>query len=109
MWMADHTTYLNYTVTRAGLVESVTVRQTAQTDKYPSGWDYSFHLGTLGGVDLLRYDNAHERTKSHELHVAGGDHHVSFPGMWNLLVRFYTEVDVFWQAVGVDPAPFRPY
>lgn len=106
--MAEHTTLINYTVAREGVVESVTVRDTAQTDKYPSGWDYSLHLSTLGGVHLIRYDNAHEATKGHELHTTAAEYEVEFPGMWVLLARFYAEANAVWSIVGYDPSDVRP-
>lgn len=47
-------------------------------EAYPSGWAYSLHYGvlepdpprTLEDGTIRRYDNAHEDTKGHELHVA---------------------------------------
>jgi len=45
------------------------------TETYPSGWKYTLHLGTLEDLTLVRYDNAHEDTKGHELHTAEGAAH----------------------------------
>ena len=107
--MGDYTTYLNYTVPRDNLVESVTVRQTADLGAYPSGWDYALHLGTLDGTTLVRYDNAHETTKGHELHTPSQDFEIAFPGMWALLVRFYSETTAYWGAIGQTPPDRRPF
>jgi len=41
-----------------GHVESVTVIRTDSV-VYPSGWNYSLHYGEIGGLTLIRYDNAH--------------------------------------------------
>jgi len=49
-------------------------------DAYPSGWAYKLHYGatepdpprTLDDGTIRRYDNSHEDTKGHELHVAPG-------------------------------------
>lgn len=92
---AGYTTYADFTTLGpVGLVESVTVRETTDP-KYPCGWDYGLHLGTLAGTDLLRYDNAHERTKGHEMHTPAGSERINFPGMWVLYYRFKTEVGVY--------------
>lgn len=63
------------TVYEDSTVVCVFVRRT-DDDVYPSGWRYTFHYGGLtAGPDTLddgtirRYDNAHEDTNSHELHV----------------------------------------
>jgi hypothetical protein len=55
--------------------------------------DYSLHLGTLGGDTILRYDNAHERSKGHERHAGDGVERIEFPGMLALYARFKREVD----------------
>lgn len=53
--MASYTTVLDYTDYReGGRVEAVTIRKTTD-DKYPCGYDYSLHYGTLDGETLLRY------------------------------------------------------
>lgn len=79
--MAGHELVHRYTHVEAGLVESVVIRRTTDTDAYPSGWKYALHLGTLEDLTLVRYDNAHEDAKGHELHTAAGDTSLDFPGM----------------------------
>lgn len=69
---------------------------------YPSGWRYALHYGvvdpntdvpTLDDGTIRRYDNAHEETKGHELHVAGqSTRTIQFPGMVVLYERFWTEI-----------------
>ena len=81
------------------------LRRTTNTEAYPSGWKYRLHLGTLADLTLVRYDNAHEDTKGHELHTAVGD--TDFPGMEALLLEFWASADEYWDAVGGDPP--RPY
>lgn len=46
--------------------------------QYPSGWDYSLHLGEVGGDTVLRDDNAHERTKGHERHTGNKSRRPNF-------------------------------
>lgn len=92
--MAPHETVEEYTKKRGEYVEHVRVRRT-EDEKYPSGWDYALHYGTTDGVTLLRYDNAHERTKGHERHTPGGVEKIEFPGMSDLLTRFHREIDDF--------------
>jgi len=70
----------------------VTIRQT-KDEKYPCGWDYSLHLGEVGGDTVLRYDNAHERTKGHERHTRDGVEIIDFPGMLTLYDRFIRETE----------------
>lgn len=70
----------------------MTIRQT-EAAKYPSGWDYGLHLGEVGGDTLLRYDNAHERTKGHERHTRADDETIPFPGMLALYDRFKRDVE----------------
>lgn len=96
-----------YTYVEAGLVENVVVRWTNDFDTYPSGWRYTLHLGTLEDLTLIRYDNAHEDTKGHELHTATSDSNVEFPGMEPLLVAFWASADEYWDAVGGEPP--RPH
>lgn len=97
-----------YTHVEAGFVENVAIRRTTDTGTYPSGWKYTLHLGTLGDLTLVRYDNAHEDTKGHELHTAaGGEDDVEFPGMEELVVEFWASADEYWNAIGGDPP--RPY
>lgn len=66
-----HGTVEEYTRKDGNYVEHVRIRWT-DDEKYPSGWDYTLHYGTLDGDTLLRYDNAHERTKGHERHTPAG-------------------------------------
>jgi len=61
--MASYTTIEDWQAVESGYVVDVTIRQT-EVEKYPSGWDYSLHLGEVGGDTILRYDNAHERRKA---------------------------------------------
>lgn len=72
-------------------VESVTIIRTRSED-YPSGWNYSLHYGEIGGRTLLRYDNAHERSKGHERHTPDGVKAIEFPGMEALYRRFQREI-----------------
>ena len=88
--MASYVTIEDWQAVEAGYVVSVTIRQT-DDQTYPSGWDYSLHLGTVGGETVLRYDNAHERTKGHERHVGDEVEHVEFPRMLSLYDRFKRE------------------
>ncbi|WP_049892271.1 toxin-antitoxin system TumE family protein [Haloquadratum walsbyi] len=81
----------------AGLVENLVIRRTTDTDAYPSGWKYTLHLGTLQDLTLIRYDNAHEDTKGHELHTASGDADV----------EFWASADEYWDTIGGNPQ--RPY
>jgi uncharacterized protein (UPF0128 family) len=90
--MAPYDTVEEYTRKHSGYVEHVRIRQTDDA-KYPSGWDYALHYGRVDGETLLRYDNAHERTKGHERHTADGVDQIEFPGMSVLLARFQREVD----------------
>ena len=71
-------------------------------DAYPSGWAYSLHYGsrktdpphTLDDGTILRYDNSHEDTKGHELHMAPDPEpkRIKFPGMVELWDRFWSEI-----------------
>ncbi len=79
------------------------VRRTSDA-AYPSGWRYAFHYGavapdavdgpTLDDGTIRRYDNAHEDTKGHELHVAPDTEpeHIDFPGIVELYDRFWKEI-----------------
>jgi len=104
--MGQDLTY-QYTHVQAGLVENVVIRQTGDTDSYPSGWKYTLHLGTLQDLTLIRYDNAHEDTKGHERHTGGDKASVGFPGMEPLIVEFWANADEYWEAT--DGTPPRPY
>lgn len=69
---------------------------------YPSGWAYKLHYGTtepnpphtLEDGTIRRYDNSHEDTKGHELHVAPNSEPrtLEFPGMVELWARFWDEI-----------------
>ena len=91
-WMASYITIEDRKHVEDGYVVDVTIRQT-EAEKYPSGWDYALHLGEIGGDTVLRYDNAHERTKGHERHTRDGVDSVEFPGMLALYDRFKREVE----------------
>ena len=90
--MASYTTIEDWRDVKDGYVVAVTIRQT-DAETYPCGWDYSLHLGDVGGDTILRYDNAHERTKGHERHSNDGVEYIEFPGMLALYDRFKEEVD----------------
>ena len=90
--MASYTTVTDWQDVEAGYVVDVTIRQT-EDEQYPSGWDYSLHLGEVGGDTVLRYDNAHERTKRHERHAGNDVEHIEFPGMLALYDRFKRETE----------------
>lgn len=84
-----------------GTVIRVSVQRT-DSETYPSGWRYTFHYGaldpetprTLSDGTIRRYDNAHEDTKGHELHVAPDPEPetIDFPGIVALWERFWDEV-----------------
>lgn len=71
---------------------------------YPSGWRYALHYGavdpddvdgpTLEDGTIRRYDNAHEDTKGHELHVTPDPEpiDIEFPGMAALYEQFWDEI-----------------
>ncbi|AXG07849.1 hypothetical protein DU500_16225 [Haloplanus rubicundus] len=88
--MASYTTVADWRDVEAGYVVDVTIRRT-ESEAYPSGWDYSLHLGEVGGDTVLRYDNAHERTKGHERHLGDDVESIEFPGMLSLYDRFTRE------------------
>jgi hypothetical protein len=73
-------------------VTHIRVRRTTD-ERYPRGYDYTLHYGTLDGETLLRYDNAHERQKGHERHTPDDVESVEFPGMSDLIDRFEDEID----------------
>lgn len=92
--------YSNATVYDDGTVVRISVRRT-DSDTYPSGWRDTFHYGALAaGPETLedgtirRYDNAHETTKGHELHVApeSEPRSIEFPGIEELYERFWDEI-----------------
>jgi len=90
--MASYTTVADWQDVEGEYVVDVTIRQT-EDEQYPSGWDYSLHLGEIGGETLLRYDNAHERTKGHERHAGDDIEVIEFPGMLALYDRFKREAE----------------
>ncbi|RDZ65326.1 hypothetical protein C5B90_02860 [Haloferax sp. Atlit-12N] len=90
--MASYITIADWKAVKDEYVVNVTIRQT-EDDKYPSGWDYSLHFGSLGGDTILRYDNAHERTKGHERHTGSEVEIIDFPGMLTLYDRFKEEAE----------------
>lgn len=82
----------DYETTNGRYVESVTIIRT-ESAGYPSRWNYSLHYGTLDGDTLLRYDNAHERSRGHERHTQNGVETIEFPGMLELYDRFEAELE----------------
>lgn len=90
--MASYTTIEDWQDVENGYVVDVTIRQT-EDQKYPCGWNYSLHLGKIDGNTILRYDNAHERTKGHERHTEDSVEIKEFPGMLTLYDRFTREID----------------
>lgn len=83
-----------------GTVVRVFVRRT-EDSAYPSGWRYTFHYGalvagseTLDDGTIRRYDNSHEDTKGHELHVAPNPEpkQITFPGIEELYRQFWDEI-----------------
>lgn len=90
--MASYTTIEDWRDVEDGYVVDVTIRRT-EAEKYPSGWDYGLHLGEVGGDTILRYDNAHERTKGHERHIRTDVESIEFPGMLTLYSRFKREAE----------------
>lgn len=90
--MASYTTVEDWKRIKRDYVVAVTIRRTGDRN-YPSGWDYGLHLGRVGGRTLLRYDNAHERTKGHERHTPDGVEEIEFSGMLGLYERFKREVE----------------
>lgn len=83
-----------------GTVIRAFTRRTSKPS-YPSGWAYALHYGmqkpgpprTLSDGTIRRYDNAHENTKGHELHVADQPTQIiQFPGMIALWERFWSEI-----------------
>ncbi len=75
-----------------------------RTDReaYPSGWADKLHYGatapdpprTLADGTIRRYDNSHENTKGHELHVAPAPDPeiIEVPGMVDRWERFWSEI-----------------
>lgn len=90
--MGSYTTIADWQDVQDGYVVDVTIRRT-EDDTYPSRWRYSLHLGAVGGETLVRYDNAHERTKGHERHTENSVETIEFPGMLELYERFKRDVE----------------
>jgi len=90
--MASYTTIEDWQAVEARYVADVTIRQTTD-EQYPCGWDHSFHLGRTDGTTILRYDNAHERSKGHERHTAEEVEPIEFPGLLDLYDRFTREAE----------------
>jgi hypothetical protein len=73
-----------------------------------SGSKDTTHLGPLDDLTLVRYDNSHKDTKSHEHHTAAGDRNdAGFLGMKARIVKFWASADEYWEAVSGDPP--RPH
>lgn len=94
-----------YSMTRRygdGTFVRITIQRT-DSDAYPSGWRYALHYGalnssierpTLQDGTILRYDNAHEHTKGHELHRAPDPEpeQIEFPGIVDIYTQFWEQV-----------------
>ncbi|KZN24199.1 hypothetical protein A4G99_07085 [Haladaptatus sp. R4] len=89
--MGDYVTVREETSREGPFITHIRVRKTNDS-KYPCGWDYALHFGTVEGTTLVRYDNAHERTKGHERHSCDGITRIEFPGMYALVERFERDV-----------------
>lgn len=72
-----------------------------RSENYESGWSYKLHYGTTIPTDetlddgtIRRYDNSHEDSKGHELHVAPDPDPtlIKFPGIVVIWRRFWSEV-----------------
>jgi hypothetical protein len=86
-----------------GTFVRIAIRRT-DSEPYPCGWRYAPHYGavdpdavddaTLADGTIRRYDNAHEKTKGHELHVAPDPdpESIEFPGMAELYERFWDDI-----------------
>jgi len=90
--MASYTTIEDWQAVEDEYVADVTIRRTTD-EQYPCGWDYSFHFGKTDGTTILRYDNAHERSKGHERHTAEEVEAIEFPGLLPLYDRFTREAE----------------
>jgi hypothetical protein len=89
--MAPYHPVADWSYTEDGAVVDVTIA-TTDDDAYPSGWRYALHYGTVEGETIVRYDNAHERTKGHEKHTGETVEAIDFPGMTALYDRFLDRV-----------------
>jgi hypothetical protein len=97
---ADLDGYTKAKVYEDETVIRVSIRRT-ESSTYSSGWRYTLHYGklspdseTLEDGTIRRYDNSHEDTKGHELHVAPDTDpkQVEFLGMEELYERFWDEI-----------------
>ncbi|MFP8952587.1 DUF6516 family protein [Natrialbaceae archaeon A-arb3/5] len=107
--MAGYTVLYEHRHIEAGVIEKVKVGYATDIETYPSGTRYSMHLGTLDGMTLLRYDNAHGATKGHEKHTSTAETTIDFPGIGPLLVEFYAEADTYWDEIEIADGPERPF
>ena len=75
----------------------INVWSVPESDAYPGGIKYRLHYGTTDGDTILRYDNAHPRTKDHERHTTDGvDDSYEFPGDYKAVIkRFRKEVEEY--------------
>ena len=96
----DFDGYERTNVYENGKLVRISIRRT-EDESYPSGWRYTLHYGaltpgpeTLDDGTIRRYDNAHEDTKGHELHIASDPDpkDVAFPGMVELYEQFWDEI-----------------
>ena len=86
-----------------GTFVRLAIRRTSDAT-YASGWRYALHYGardpdaidapTLDDGTIRRYDNSHEDTKGHELHVAPDPDPeiITFPGMVDLYTQFWSDI-----------------
>lgn len=92
----DATLLLNESIDypETGRLVRINVWSVPESDAYPDGIKYRLHYGTTDGETILRYDNAHPRTKGHERHTSDGiDPDYEYPGEYTaLLQRFRKEV-----------------
>lgn len=92
--------YSDTTVYADGPLVRVSIHRT-NNEAYPSGWRYTLHYGslepsseTLEDGTIRRYDDAHEDTKGHELHLAPDPaaKQVEFTDIETLYERFWDEI-----------------
>lgn len=86
--MAPYHLVEDWSYTEDRKIVNVTIGTTDDVDAYPSGWRYALNYGTIDGETILRYDNAHEKTKGHEMHTDDDVEAVDFPGMTALYEQF---------------------
>ncbi|PSP87816.1 hypothetical protein BRC90_09245 [Halobacteriales archaeon QS_4_69_34] len=90
--MASSTTIEDWQDVAGNYVLDATIRTTT-AEGFPGRWKYSVHVEEIGGETVLRYDNAHERTKGHERHAADGVDEIEFSGLLDLYDRFTREAE----------------